>query len=548
MPEKPTRRNILQSPVALALVSGAKAANGPDFPNVQDVPSSAVLHSESGMQKLARNGDRWQASGTEITTEATQSGLRIKLHTSENPLRLHLRWLGKVPENLRFLGDAWERSYGDLAFRGMEPERVMPWYVLAHDGKNTHAFGVKTGPAALCFWQLDPEGISLWCDVRNGGKGVQLGTRELVVAEVLAQSYSDRNAFRAAQHFCSLMCAKPRLPAQPIYGGNNWYYAYGHSSASDILQDCERIASVSSSQTNRPWMVIDDGWAVNATAGPWRHGNDKFPDMPKLAQDMKKMGVQPGIWTRPLFTRDAIAESSRLRPNTLDPTDADAAALISEDLKTVISWGFPLVKHDFSTFDLLGRWGSQMGAEVTKDNWNFRDRTRTNAEIIRDFYLLLRKGAGETMLLGCNTIGHLSAGIFEAQRIGDDTSGREWNRTRKMGVNTLAFRLPQHNTFFAIDADCVGLTRQVDWKFNRQWLDVLARSGSPLFVSIAPDALGPEQQAAVRDAFRLASEKQMPAEPLDWLETNQPQRWLAEGRERKYDWFGTEGPSPFGDV
>ena len=37
-------------------------------------------------------------------------------------------------------------------------------------------------------------------------------------------------------------------------------------------------------------------------------------------------------------------------------------------------------------------------------------------------------------------------------RTGDDTSGRIWERTRRMGVNTLAFRLPQHNAFYHIDA------------------------------------------------------------------------------------------------
>jgi len=268
--------------------------------------------------------------------------------------------------------------------------------------------------------------------------------------------------------------------------------------------------------------------------------------MPKLASDMKKMGVRPGIWMRPLFTREPISKSAQLNPFTLDPTDPQAAAQISEDLRTVISWGYELVKHDFSTFDLMGHWGFQMGAEITAGNWSFRDRTRTNAEVIRDFYLMLRKAAGETMLLGCNTVGHLAAGIFEAQRIGDDTSGRDWNRTRKMGVNTLAFRLPQHNTFFAIDADCVGLTKKIDWRLNRQWLDVLARSGSPLFVSIAPDALGAEQKAAVTAAFARASQVQPVAEPLDWLANNQPQKWLAQGKRNEYDWYGMEGASPFG--
>ena len=63
--------------------------------------------------------------------------------------------------------------------------------------------------------------------------------------------------------------------------------------------------------------------------------------------------------------------------------------------------------------------------------------------------------AGQAGGFGCNTIGHLSVGLFDASRTGDDVSGREWERTRRMGVNTLAYRLPQHKTFFQLDADCV---------------------------------------------------------------------------------------------
>ena len=61
-------------------------------------------------------------------------------------------------------------------------------------------------------------------------------------------------------------------------------------------------------------------------------------------------------------------------------------------------------------------------------------------------------------------------------RTGDDTNGREWERTRKMGVNTLAFRMIQNGIFYMTDADCVGVMGPVPWSLNRLWLDVLARS------------------------------------------------------------------------
>ena len=123
------------------------------------------------------------------------------------------------------------------------------------------------------------------------------------------------------------------------------------------------------------------------------------------------------------------------------------------------------------------------------------------------------------------------------QRVGDDTSGLEWRRTRKMGVNSLAFRIAQHGALFAVDADCVGLTEQIPWALNRQWLDLLARSGTPLFLSLQPESLGPEQKAALRQALERAARPAPVAEPLDWLGNTHPGRWRTEEGEVSYDWF-----------
>lgn len=238
---------------------------------------------------------------------------------------------------------------------------------------------------------------------------------------------------------------------------------------------------------------------------------------------------------------------SRTQGSTLDPTVPEVIEAIRRDIRTLAGWEYQLIKHDFSTYDLLGRWGFAMGAQLTDDGWNFANQTRTNAEVILDLYKAIREAAGNVILLGCNTVGHLAAAVFELQRIGDDTSGRDWNRTRKMGVNTLAFRGPQHNAFFGIDADCVGLTRQIPWDLNRSWADLLARSGTPLFVSAAADALGPEQRKVLREAFRLAAVPRSLGQPLDWVANSEPERWSFQGSVAKYDWFGREGASPFAE-
>jgi alpha-galactosidase len=548
-----TRRNFLESATALTLTASMSRAQ----PSSTPAPAGARLFTESGTFLLEQQRNRWTEPDIEV--DLAPNGTLSLLCPKHQPTRLHLRWRYSLPASSLILGDAWERSYGDLAWRHFEPERILPWYFLANTGAATFAVGVQTGAAALCFWQADPAGISLWCDLRNGGRGVELGARKLEIAQIAWHTFAGLSPFEAARQFCRMLCPTPKIFKQPFYGGNNWYYAYGHSSASDIRGDSERIADLAPKSENRPWMVIDDGWQPNPTRGPWRSGNAQFPDMAQLAGDMQKIGVRPGIWIRPLFTKEDIPTPWRLSSpsaerelsagatHTLDPTVPEALAHIQEDIETLSTWGYQLIKHDFSTYDLLGRWGSTMGAEPTSGDWHFADRSRTNAEIIRKFYGQLREAARDSLLLGCDTIGHLGAGIFEMQRIGDDTSGRNFDRTRKMGVNTLAFRLPQHNTFFAIDADCVGLTKEIDWKLNRQWLDLLARSGTPLFVSAAPDALGPEQRAALRDAFSLASKAQTAAEPLDWLITNQPAHWRTASGERRFDWYGSAGSNPFRD-
>ena len=554
-----SRRDFLTASAAASLIPTLRGGTPRNiFEKLSESPDSATAFSESGIVPLQKSGSTWAGQNIEVELVPSQNESAVKLRSSKSALlRIHLRWQLAPAANLLYLGDHWERSYGDLAWHTTDGERVMPWYWVAWDGASAFACGVKTAPAALCFWQVDPAGVSLWLDVRNGGRGVQLGNRELALATIVTRRYRNATPFQATTQFCKLLCDKPRLPKAPVYGGNNWYYAYGKSSADDIRADSERIASFATSTTNKPFMVIDDGWEPNPTAGPWTRGNEHFADMPQLASDMRRIGVQPGLWIRPLFTKEPVPSGWHLRsPNaargltanqtmTLDPTIPEVLEKIKADLQTNVAWGYTLIKHDFSTYDLLGRWGSHMWATITDDNWNFSDRTRTNSEIIRDLYIAIRAAAGDALVLGCNTVGHLSAGLFELQRTGDDTSGRDWDRTRKMGVNTLAFRAAQHNTFFAIDADCVGLSKQIAWSENRQWLDLLAHSGTPLFVSPAPDAIGPEQQAALKAAFALAAVPRPTAEPLDWLENTEPQRWSFGDHTATYSWYGNEDAGPF---
>lgn len=469
---------------------------------------------------------------------------------------IKLRWNNlSWDKNIRFLGDAWERGYGDMEWKGMNPNRFMPWYFCAKSEAKSVCYGVKVRPSAMCFWQVDSLGMTLFLDVRCGGSGVNLKGRVIKLADVIACEMRDCTSFEAMQEFCGQMCEDPILPKYPVYGSNNWYYAYGKSSESEILADCDYILNLTKDIENKPYMVIDDCWQEHHrlneyNGGPWTKGNEKFPDMKALAEKLVQKGVRPGIWVRLLLNEDEnIKNEWRLSHNNCtDPTNPEALNYIKEDIKRICNWGYTLIKHDFSTFDLFGKWGFQMSPLVTDDGWHFYDDSLTSAEVVKLLYKAILDASveasnGETLILGCNTIGHLGAGYMHINRTGDDTSGVDWERTRFMGVNTLAFRLPQHGKFYEIDADCVGIDGGISWSMNKQWADVLVQSGTPLFISVRPNILDETEKQELHEILKVASKQEHHVIPVDWEETTCPEHWQDKDHDIdcKYQWFEETG-------
>ena len=555
------RRSSVRSrqlaPLLIALISifSLAAFTGFAQPNTfQDLtrsPDAVSITTETGSQELQSNAPgSWSSGGIKVTTKKRDNSLVVKLTAPTEAVKyLQLHWNATLPPDWKYLGDAWERAYGDLQWKPLDGSHVMPWYFLASDGKITDGYGVKTGPSAFCFWTADATGITLHADVRCGGSGVELGHRKLEVCSVVCRrGKPDETPFVADRQFCAQMCPDPRLPEQPVYGFNDWYCSYGHDTADEFLKDAAYMVSLAPKNGVRPFAVVDDGWEIPSDQATqsniWNQITPPFSatlDMPQFAEKIRALGARPGLWCRPLIASADCPQSWRLARDTdfLDPTVPAARAYIIQTIRRFHDWGYDLIKHDYTTDDLFGRWGSEMGGQVTPDGWAFADRSLTSAEVIRNLYLDIRKAAGKkTLILGCNTIGHLSAGIFEIQRIGDDTSGRDWSRTRKMGVNCLAFRAPQNGAFFAVDADCVGESdpNSVPWAKNRQWLYLLSHSGTVVFTSFPHDILNAEQEQDLRAALDAASQPQPLCEPLDWQQHRTPSNWLLDDKEINFTW------------
>jgi hypothetical protein len=175
MSESSSRRSFLQATTAAAagaaipagaLPQPSRAAVGSSFLSIVSHPDRVFAQVEGEGLALERIASgEWVRGGVRVETAAFEDRLAVRV-ASDVPLRrVELRWARRAPAGLRVLGDHWERGYGDLEWRGVVPERPMPWYFLTHDGRSTHGYGVRTGGGALAHWHLDSEGVSLWLDL-----------------------------------------------------------------------------------------------------------------------------------------------------------------------------------------------------------------------------------------------------------------------------------------------------------------------------------------------------------------------------------------------
>lgn len=512
-------------------------------------PDEAWLDGVSGGNRL-----RVESDGT----------VRISDVATASFARLH--WHLPMTQDALVLGGMWERTYGDSGWWRVGDASPrggsMPWYFLLHQNGRTDGYGVMVQPNAFASWSVGTNGIDLLLDIRAGSSSVSLCGRKLDLCRLVRRiGKSGESAYEAGRAFCQMMCPTPRLPKTSVYGYNDWYCAYGHNTATNFLADAACVVSLldgDGSVTNRPFLVADDGWQLKepldevSEEGLWIRSNARWNmPMDEFCRRIKGQNARPGLWYRPLMpwrkmsdelkTVSVSREIWNLADFSVDPTASALVELIRRDIARFKSWGIELVKVDFLTFDWNGRWGFEMGDKIITGNCRWRDCSRTTAEVIRGLYSAIREAAGDDMIvIGCNAIDHFAAGLFELQRIGDDTSGKDWERTRRMGPNALGMRAMHNGTFYLADGDCVGLAGEgfVPWDRNRQWLDLVARSGTSLFVSWRRELLrDPEVASCISKALRQASLTRETGEPLDWMEAERPRRWrFSNGEVVTYEW------------
>ena len=461
---------------------------------------------------------------------------------------IKIEWDVNFSGNSLVLGDAWERSYADLRWKPIVEPAFHPWYFSVKDGDVTTCIGVKTGPSALCSWTATTATVAVLMDVRCGCVDTQFDGRKLKVAELVSLSKTG-DSFDIIHEFCKMMCDKPALPTAPFYGGDDWYDCYGNSSFDKILDHVKILSECSQGLKNRPYQTIDAGWQPchnwfscdEYIGGPFNGCNVNFKDMKLLADEIRALDVHPGIWFKPLETLEYIPEEATLRREFknrkfMDPSHPLIKEKNIEDVERLVGWGYELIKHDFACVDTFGHYGPSMKQSVVEGKWSFYEKNKTTAEITLEYYKRTAKAAKGALIIACNTFSHLSAGIFNIYRTGDDTSGYDYKRTVTMGVNTLAFRGVQHNALYAADPDCVPITSKLTPEQIEQWMNLVKYSGTSMAVSVENKCYTTQVRDALTEAFALASEPHEIAKPLDWTETHLPTRWQTFDGEKQFDW------------
>ena len=260
----------------------------------------------------------------------------------------------------------------------------MPWYFATYDGRVTHAYGVRTGAKALCFWQVDPQGISAVggraqrrrrCRARRRGRSTS-------ATIVCRQGRAGESAFAAAPR---VLQADVREAAAADASRSTAATTGTGPTARTAPRPCSPTRSTSSSSrptgANRPFAVIDDGWQPERGQAEVRRrargiaATRSFRTCRAWRRRSASAGARPGIWIRPLLAPADAPDAGDCRAiaTILDPTVPEVRQKVADDIARLRGWGYELIKHDYSTFDIFGRWGSTMGDALTRDGWTFAD-------------------------------------------------------------------------------------------------------------------------------------------------------------------------------
>jgi len=122
---------LLIGMVLLFTVCRSQNANDA-FMNLQKIPDGITVQTAVSSVELIYKNQKWQGEGVEVNTIQKSSGLLIELVSPSQAIKnIYIKWNIHSDNKMLYLGDTWERAYGNLQWLPIDSNRIMPWYFLA---------------------------------------------------------------------------------------------------------------------------------------------------------------------------------------------------------------------------------------------------------------------------------------------------------------------------------------------------------------------------------------------------------------------------------
>jgi alpha-galactosidase len=283
--------------------------------------------------------------------------------------------------------------------------------------------------------------------------------------ELLVASGRDRTAL-LSQVAARLQKNHPvQLPRTPPTGWCSWYCFGPNVTAQQVLENVDAIAR---SMPSLKYIQIDDGY--QSAMGDWLDTGAAFGGSVRtVLAAIRRRGFEPAIWVAPFiaeeqshlfqqhpdwFIKDADGRPLRSDRVTfggwrrgpwyaVDGTHPGAAAHLERVFRTMrMEWGCTYFKLDANF------WGAMHGGR-------FHDPQATRVEAYRRGMAAIRRGAGDSFLLGCNHPIWPSIGLIHGSRSSNDIK-RNWDRIATTARQNLS-RNWQNGRLWWNDPDAVVL-------------------------------------------------------------------------------------------
>lgn len=194
-----------------------------------------------------------------------------------------------------------------------------------------------------------------------------------------------KNSLGAAEKKFKIVVGET-IALTPPMGWNSWNHYAGRVSQEIVLQNAKAVAD--SGLINHGWtyMNIDDTWQ-GERGGPFKaiQGNDKFPDIKKLCDDVHGLGLKVGIYSTPWTTSYATHIGGSAENPEGKWAKPEGKKVVN---KKILPWA--IGKYSFATND-AAQWAA-WGIDYLKYDWNPIEEPET-----KEMALALRKSGRDVI-------------------------------------------------------------------------------------------------------------------------------------------------------